>query len=329
MLAPVDDAVAPVGSTVDSIVTPVDDTVDSVQTPVNDAVDAILTPVSETADQVVAPAAETVRQATAPLADAVDNATRPVAVTIADETAAGTVRESSAAGARQAETGAAPSLGGDAPAGGGTGPSGGPPAPGEAPVSADDPLGSIPDALASGLQPGPGVSDGPPVSLPFDDASLSATPFAAPPGAAGEAAAQGASDPTLIDAIATTATDPQVVAVTAVAFTIGVTLHGSRILCSGEGQPMFTNVRLLPCMIRESVQHHIAPLVSALPVGRCRSGRRPLTTRRGQRRVGHGRSARARPSPGPQRPRGVVPRRIRGRLGQATARSATPLATAA
>jgi hypothetical protein len=54
--------------------------------------------------------------------------------------------------------------------------------------------------------------------------------------------------------------------VTAVAFTIGVTLRVSRHLCTGEGQLMFTNVRLLPCLLRDSVQHHIAPLVSARPV---------------------------------------------------------------
>ena len=107
--------------------------------------------------------------------------------------------------------------------------------------------------------------DAPFASLPIGDPASIAPPFAAPPGGAAASAAQGASDSTVIDAIAATATDPQVLAVTAVAFTIGVTLHGSRILCSGEGQLMFTNVRLLPCMIRESVQHHIAPLVSALP----------------------------------------------------------------
>ena len=154
---------------------------------------------------------------------------------------------------------------------------------GDVPGSGDDPLGSALDALASGPQPGPGVPDGPLASLPFGDASSTARRThrsracrsairrpshrrsPRPPDGAAASAAQGASDSTVIDAIAATATDPQVLAVTAVAFTIGLTLHGSRILCSGEGQLMFTNVRLLPCMIRESVQHHIAPLVSALP----------------------------------------------------------------
>jgi hypothetical protein len=56
-----------------------------------------------------------------------------------------------------------------------------------------------------------------------------------------------------------------VLAATAVAVTVGVTLRSSRILCSGESQILFTNVRLLPCLIRDSVQQHIAPLVSALP----------------------------------------------------------------
>ena len=76
-------------------------------------------------------------------------------------------------------------------------------------------------------------------------------------------------------------------AVTAVAFTIGLTLHGSRLLCSGEGQLMFTNVRLLPCLIRESVQHHIAPLVSALPGSGAAAPAAALSpaARRGQGRV--------------------------------------------
>ena len=260
----------------DSTIAALSDTVDTVATPVNDTVATLLTPVGETADQLVTPAAQAIQQATA-VTDAVDNAVKPVAVTIAG----GTTGDRPTPSSGRADTAAAG--GGDghrtATAGGG----GDPPVMGDVPGSADDPLGSALDALASGPQPGPGVPDGPLASLPFGDASSTATPdapfaslpvgdpssiappFAAPPGGAAASAAQGASDSTVIDAIAATATDPQVLAVTAVAFTIGVTLHGSRILCSGEGQLMFTNVRLLPCMIRESVQHHIAPLVSALP----------------------------------------------------------------
>ena len=52
---------------------------------------------------------------------------------------------------------------------------------------------------------------------------------------------------------------------TAVAFAIGVSVGGSRLLCTGEGRLLFTHVRLVPCMVRDSVQNHLAPLVSALP----------------------------------------------------------------
>jgi hypothetical protein len=235
--------------------------------------------VSDTASLVVAPVANTVRDTTAPIADTVENATRPIAVTIADRTAAGTTtREPSAAPSGRSEAGAAPSLDGEGPsaggtAGGGSGSPGDPTAPGEVPGAVDDPLGAIGDALAGGLQPGPGVTDapdGPAVILPIGDPSSSEVPFAAPPGAgagaaAAETSAQSASDPTVLDAVAATATDPQVLAATAVAFTIGLTVGGARLLYSGEGQLMFTNVRLLPCLIREGVQQHIAPLVSALP----------------------------------------------------------------
>ena len=164
--------------------------------------------------------------------------------------------------------------------------------------------------------------------MPFGDASFGAAPFAAPPGAAAEAPLQGASDPTVIDAIAATATDPQVLAVTAVAFTIGVTLRSSRLLCSGEGQLMFTNVRLLPCLIRDSVQHHIAPLVSALPASGGAAPAAALSSPQGDVKggsdsaVGDGRRGlEASPS------RSATDSRTPSRA--ATARSATPSATAA
>ena len=181
---------------------------------------------------------------------------------------------------------AASRTGAAAPRGGGASPSG----LGDVPGSGDDPLGSALDALASSAQPGPGVSDGPLVSLPFGDASFTAVPFAAPPGGAAAASAQGASDPTVIDTIAASATDPQVLAATAVAFTIGVTLHGSRLLCAGEGQLMFTNVRLLPCLIRDSVQNTIAPLVSALPGSGAAAPAAALSVPQGAVKGGSGRT---------------------------------------
>ncbi|HWM10358.1 MAG TPA: hypothetical protein VNO82_13485 [Solirubrobacteraceae bacterium] len=266
------EVLAPVNDTVAGAVTPVGSTVETVVTPVNDTVDAVVTPVTDTVNRVVAPVADSVAQGAAPLADAVDTATRPVALTIADETSGGaTIRDQNAAASGQAETAAAPSVGSDGPQavgtpGGGAGPSGDPPAPGEATVSADDPLGSIQDALSSALQPDAGVLPGPLAGPVFGDPSLTVAPFGAPPGAGTvEASAPGAPDPTVIDAITATATDPQVLVATAVAFTVGLSLHGTRILCAGEAQLMFTNVRLLPCLIRDGVQQHIAPLVSALP----------------------------------------------------------------
>jgi hypothetical protein len=264
-------------------------------TPVNGMVDAILAPVNETADRVVAPVVDTVREATAPVADTVDSVTRPVA----DESAAAgdAPREVTAPSSGRADIAAAPSVGGgDGPSGGGASgggasPSGDSPALAAVPGSGDDPLGSALDALASGPQPRTGVSEGPLASLPFGDATFSAVPFAAPPGGTAATSAPGASDPTVIDTIVDTAIDPQVLAATAVAFTIGVTLRGSRLLCSGEGQLMFSNVRLLPCLIRDSVQHHIAPLASALPASGAAAPAAALSPPQGAVKGGSGSNA--------------------------------------
>jgi hypothetical protein len=53
-----------------------------------------------------------------------------------------------------------------------------------------------------------------------------------------------------------------VLAATGVAVVVGVRLGHTLF---ADPQILFTNVRLIPCLVRDSVQHHLAPLTSALP----------------------------------------------------------------
>ena len=91
-------------------------------------------------------------------------------------------------------------------------------------------------------------------------------PFAAQPaGDAASTALPGTGAESTLEAIAATATDPYVLAATGVAVLIGAGLGGARLGCAAEARLLFTNVRLLPCMVKTSVSDHLAPLTSALP----------------------------------------------------------------
>ena len=120
--------------------------------------------------------------------------------------------------------------------------------------------------------PDAGVPDGPAASPSIGGADVAQPSFAAPPpgdptplvGSA--AAAAPRSDESALDVIAATATDPAVLAAaTGVAVLVGAGLAGSRLGCAAEARLLFTNVRLLPCLVRNSVSDHLAPLTSALP----------------------------------------------------------------
>jgi hypothetical protein len=125
-----------------------------------------------------------------------------------------------------------------------------------------DPVGAIlsgtPADIAA-VQAGPAPWDTPFATLPLDD-SPAALFGAQPP-----VAAPAPSEPTALDSIAATASDPQVLAAAGVAFLIGAHVSASRLLCPDEVRLMFTNVRLVPCMVRETIAGHLVPLTSALP----------------------------------------------------------------
>ncbi len=110
------------------------------------------------------------------------------------------------------------------------------------------------------------LSGGPPASPTFGGAEAAQPQFAAPPSSGSAAAAPlGTGDESAIDVIAATATDPYVLAATGVAVLVGAGLGASRPACAAEAKLLFTNVRLLPCLVRNSVSEHLAPLTSALP----------------------------------------------------------------
>jgi len=55
-----------------------------------------------------------------------------------------------------------------------------------------------------------------------------------------------------------------VLAVGGIAFVVGAGIGAGRSSLMGEARVVFTHVRLLPCLIKESVAHHAAPIAGAL-----------------------------------------------------------------
>ncbi len=177
------------------------------------------------------------------------------------------------------ETAVAGSAGGsgDGSSGGGTGADVLiPAAPAAADLEGGDVAGGIPSGGAA-AEPGALIS-GVPASSPAPGGAeivqppFAASPFAAPASApapldgTAAAAAPTSDGPSALDVVAATATDPSVLAAaTGVAVLVGAGIAGSRLGCAAEARLLFTNVRLLPCLVRNSVSEHLAPLTSALP----------------------------------------------------------------
>jgi hypothetical protein len=222
-----------------------------------DPLSAVLAPVNETVDAVVSPFVTGVEEdaTVTPLADTVESTPSPSDVA----TPAGDRGETSVAGAAG---------GGDGTAGGGgTGAEGLiPVAPGSTGLEGDALPGGFPSDAAAG-QPGAAMSDGVPASPAFGGAEVVQPPFVAPPPAESAAAAPpGGGGESALDVIAAAATDPSVLAAaTGVAVLVGAGLAGSRLGCAAEARLLFTNVRLLPCMVRTGVGNHLPTLTSALP----------------------------------------------------------------
>jgi hypothetical protein len=214
----------------------------------------------------------------------VEQATRPVALTFSDPTATSdgpaltsTSQADSADSA--AGGGGGPSVGGGS--GGAAGGSDGVVLPPSEPVSvtaADDELlrgavgartgpADLEERLGAAFSEEPTISPlfGDPVAVaaPFGDPLAEATPSGVPLSGAGGTPV--AVDDGILDTIAETATDPNVLAGTGVALLIGVRLGSSGLLCPEEARLMFTNVRLLPCLVRDGVSRQLAELTSALP----------------------------------------------------------------
>ena len=263
-----DATLAPATDSLGSVVEP-ESALSALLAPVNHTVDSAVSSFVAVAEETVAPVADVVSGPSAPLGDTVENTTRPVPGTVVEQ-----------GGTDAAPTGAAGSAsgGGDGTAGGG--PSGGdglltvppsdltaPAVPGFTGLEGGDLPGGFPSGAATG-QPGSALSDAPLASPASGGEEVVQPPFAAPPAGDGSAvaAAPAAGDSSALEVIAATATDPSVLAAaTGVAVLVGAGLAGSRLGCAAEARLLFTNVRLLPCLAKNSVSDHLAPLASALP----------------------------------------------------------------
>jgi hypothetical protein len=261
-IAPAGAGLGSVTDTLDATVGPATDSLGGLSAGAQDPLSAVLSPVNETVDVVATPFVAAVEDvAVAPLADTVDQTTRPAAPTPGDVAAsAGDRGETSVAGSAGG--------GGGAPGGGATGAEDlVPAAPGSTGLEGGGLPGGFPtDAAAT--QPGAALSDGPAAGPTFGGADIVQPPFAASPPAdvAAAAAPPRTGGESTFDVIAATATDPSVLtAATGLAVLVGAGLVGSRLGCAAEARLLFTNVRLLPCMVRTNVGNLIPSLTPTLP----------------------------------------------------------------
>jgi F0F1-type ATP synthase membrane subunit b/b' len=288
-IAETTDSITPGGETVDDTLAQVEQTVDGALADADAAVDEAVAQAEQTVDGALADADAAVAEAVAQAEQTVDGAAADAdaavaeAVAQADQTVDGATAQADAAvddTLAQADRTVDEALADGSQiaagaTGGGEAATGGPPAPGaEAvvpPTSADASLpGSESGAAAGSLDgdlTGAGSPDGllgdPPLwSQPFAESLFTEPPAHSPVAAAPPPAADGGSG---LDGLVTTATDPRVMTATGVAVLVagglGIWRGGPQL---ADASVMFTNVRLLPSLIKDGLADHAGTVAAAL-----------------------------------------------------------------
>jgi hypothetical protein len=260
---PVDDALAQADQIVDDTLAQADQTVDDTLAQTDQTVDDTLAQTDQTVD-------DTLAQTDAIVDDTLAEADKTVTDTLAQGNRTATGEVAGAPGGVEAAAGGPPP-GANAPAV--VAPTGGDASPIDAPISGSGALAGSPTRFDGGDPTGAGPADVPlgdlpfggellPLAEPFAESPLAGPPVEVPVDAAPLQSVGGGSG---LDAIVTIATDPGVLTATGVAVVVGGGLHiwrGAPQL--PEAPIMFTNVRLLPCLISDSVGDQLGAIAAAL-----------------------------------------------------------------